>query len=89
MTPALSLALRVAGTLVVAVMSWVVLGLLATGALGAIYGWGGHPAIPAAPLAVYIILYLVVLPMLSLAGGWRLMHWAARRLRETRQRGTP
>jgi hypothetical protein len=89
MTPALTLALRVAGTLVVAVIGWVVLSLLATGALGAIYGWGGHPAIPAAPLPVYITLYLVVLPMLSVAGGWRLTHWAARRIRESRERGTP
>jgi hypothetical protein len=81
MTPALTLALRVAGTLVVAVIGWVILSLLATGALGAIYGWGGHPAIPAAPLPVYIILYLVVLPVLCLAAGWQVTGWIETRMR--------
>jgi hypothetical protein len=74
-------ALRLAGTLIVALVSWAVPGYFATVPLGAIFGWSGHPAIPAAPVAVYIGLYLVVLPALCLAGAWRLMGWAGARIR--------
>jgi hypothetical protein len=55
----------------------VLLGYFATLPLGAIYGWSGHPAIPAAPAGVYVLVYLVVLPVLCLAGAWYL----TRRLR--------
>lgn len=62
--------LRVLGGLIVAAIVWVVLGYVATLPLGAVYGWGGHPAIPAAPMWVYVVLYLVVLPVISLIIGW-------------------
>ena len=71
----MTIALRFLGTLVVAVVSWAVLGYLASAPLGAIYGWSGHPAIPAAPTAVYILVYAVVLPLLCLAGGWKITRW--------------
>jgi len=74
-----ALALRVAGTLVVATIAWAALGYLATVPLGAVFGWSGHPAIPAAPVAVYIVLYLVVLPALCLVGAWRLTGRVERR----------
>lgn len=64
---------RVLGTLVLAPISWVLLGYFATLPLGAIYGWGGHPAIPSAPLGVYIALYGVVFPLACLAAAWFVM----------------
>ena len=75
------IALRVLGTLVVAALSWAVLGYLATAPLGAIYGWGGHPAAPAAPMAVYVLVYLVVLPLLCLGGAWKLIRSVEKRWR--------
>ena len=63
-------------TLVVALVSWVFLGYFATLPLGAFYGWSGHPAIPDAPLAVYVVLYLVVLPVLCLLGAWTVVRRA-------------
>jgi hypothetical protein len=41
--------------------------------LGMVFGWSGHPAIPAAPIAVYVVLYLVVLPAFCLYGAWRIV----------------
>jgi hypothetical protein len=61
---------RVLVTLVLATVAWAVIGFFATAPLGAIYGWGGHPAAPSAPMSVYIGLYLVVLPIVCLAGTW-------------------
>lgn len=72
-TRAVSVALRVVGTLVLATLSWALLGYFATLPLGAIYGWGGHPAIPSAPIGVYIALYGVVFPLLCLAAAWFVM----------------
>jgi hypothetical protein len=73
MTRAAALALRVLGTLVLATISWALLGYFATMPLGAIYGWGGHPALPSAPIGVYIALYGVVFPLLCLAAAWVVM----------------
>jgi hypothetical protein len=64
--------LRVVMTLILGLLAWVVLGYLATMPLGAIFGWSGHPALPDAPLGVYIGLYLVLVPALCFAGAWRL-----------------
>lgn len=75
-----SFALRAVATLVVALVGWVSLGYLATAPLGAIFGWSGHPAIPDAPVAVYIGLYLVVLPVVCLFGAWSIVRWAGARL---------
>lgn len=69
---------RVLVTLLLGAGAWVVLGFLATAPLGAIYGWSGHPSIPAAPMAVYYGLYLVVLPIVCLAGAWWLAGAIAR-----------
>jgi hypothetical protein len=80
--------LRALGTLVVALPAWTILGYLLTAPLGAIYGWSGHPAIPAAPVPVYVGLYLVVLPALCLAGAWTLVRWIENRLR-ARRRAVP
>jgi len=63
--------LRAFAALVLALVAWAVLGYLATMPLGALYGWSGHPALPAAPVAVYIGLYLVVLPLICLYWAWR------------------
>jgi hypothetical protein len=52
--------------------------LLATIPLGAMFGWSGHPAIPDAPLLVYVALYAVLLPGMSLMAGWRLTGRIAR-----------
>lgn len=54
---------------------WMVLGYLATAPLGAIFGWSGHPAIPAAPVAVYVVVYLIALPVVCLIGAWKLAIW--------------
>jgi hypothetical protein len=67
------LALRGLATLLLAAPAWAVLGFLATAPLGAMYGWSGHPAIPSAPMAVYVGLYLVVLPILCLSAAWWLV----------------
>ena len=73
MTRSVSVALRVLGTLVLATISWLLLGYFATLPLGAIYGWGGHPALPSAPIGVYIALYGVGFPLLCLAVAWFVM----------------
>ena len=71
--------LRAIGAVILATVLWVVLGFAATSPLGAIYGWSGHPAIPAAPVPVYVLVYLVALPAVSLGFGWKVMRWAADR----------
>jgi protein-S-isoprenylcysteine O-methyltransferase Ste14 len=67
--------LRATGTLVLAAAGWAVLAYLATAPLGAIYGWSGHPPLPNAPTAVYVVLYLVVLPAICLVLAWRMIRW--------------
>jgi hypothetical protein len=71
----MSVILRGAATLLLAALAWVVLGYLATAPLGAIYGWSGHPSAPAAPIAVYVGLYLIALPLACLAGAWKATGW--------------
>ena len=70
------------GTLVfvIAVVLWVVAGFLVTAPLGAIYGWSGHPSIPAAPMSVYVIVYLFVLPVACIAAAWKTALWVESRL---------
>ena len=81
-TRAATIAYRVVGTFLIALLFWVVLGYLVIGLMGRIYGWGGHPAIPSAPLEVYFVVYLIVLPIICLAVGWK-----ATRLIESRIKG--
>jgi hypothetical protein len=66
-------ALVALATLLVAAALWVVLAYFSSGPLGALYGWSGHPSVPAAPKWVYVTLFLVVLPILSLALGWAIV----------------
>jgi hypothetical protein len=75
---------RAIATLLLGAAAWIALGFLATAPLGVIFGWSGHPAVPDAPAAVYVGLYLVVLPILCLGGAWRFIGAAARLL--TRRR---
>lgn len=75
-----SILVRVFVTLLLAAGAWAVLGFLATAPLGAIYGWSGHPSIPAAPMWVYYAVYLAVLPVLCLGGAWVLVGAVARLL---------
>jgi hypothetical protein len=56
--------------LLVAAVTWAVLGYLATAPLGAIYGWSGHPAIPAASWSIYVAVYFITLPLICLIGAW-------------------
>lgn len=72
---------RAVGTLLFALLAWIVLGYLAMSLLGAIYGWGGHPALPSAPIEVYFVVYLVGLPIVCLAGGWKALRWIESRIR--------
>jgi hypothetical protein len=78
----MSFILRAVGALLVGAVAWAVLGYLATVPLGAVFGWSGHPALPDAPAAVYVGLYLVVLPALCFFGAWQVMRWAAARRRD-------
>jgi hypothetical protein len=80
----MTIALRLLATLVVGTISYVVLGYLAVAPLGAIYGWGGHPAMPSAPMPLYYTLYVGVLPVLCLAGAWKLTRWLEARWRGSR-----
>lgn len=64
--------------LILAAVAWALLGYLLTAPLGAIYGWGGHPAMPAAAWNVYVILYFVLLPVVCLALGWYVGGWVIR-----------
>jgi hypothetical protein len=65
--------LRAVATLLLGALAWAVLGYLATAPLGVIYGWQGHPSVPAAPAAVYVGLYLVALPAVCLWAAWFLI----------------
>jgi hypothetical protein len=76
--------LRALATLVLGVLAWGVLGYLASMPLGMVFGWSGHPAIPDAPAAVYVGLYLVVLPALCLYGAWRVVGVLGRTLARRR-----
>jgi hypothetical protein len=82
--PPLSVLVRVVGTAVVALAGWVILGYLATVPLGAIFGWSGHPAMPDAPAAVYVGLYLVVLPVLCWLAAWKAVGLGQERLHRRR-----
>jgi hypothetical protein len=74
------LVLRGFATLVLALIAWACLGYFASMPLGLLYGWSGHPAIPDAPIGVYVGLYLIVLPLLCLFGAWRLVGLLGRAL---------
>ena len=63
---------------VLALVLWVLSGYFVTMPLGLIYGWSGHPSIPAAPGIVYVIVYLIVLPVAAGAIAWRLLRRLAR-----------
>jgi hypothetical protein len=67
------LVLRVLAALALGTALWAVLGLLATVPLGWWFGWSGHPAIPSAPLAVYVGIYGIALPVLCVWSAWRLV----------------
>lgn len=69
------LTLRLLSTLILGGVGWVVLGYLAMMPLGMVFGWSGHPAIPAAPMVVYVMLYAVMLPGLCLLAGWKASRW--------------
>jgi hypothetical protein len=84
-----TLVLRILGALAMASIAWVVLGFLATAPLGRIFGWSGHPSIPAAPAWVYLGLYLVVLPVICLAGAWKVAGWVVVRFRNMRRTAPP
>ena len=73
--------LRAIATLLLAAAAWVLLGYLATAPLGAIFGWAGHPSIPAAPVAIYVAVYLIALPALCLFAAWKLVVWIGARVR--------
>ena len=75
----MSLAIRGVATLLVGSAAWVIVGYAALIPLGAIFGWSGHPAMPAAPLWVYGGVYLVALPISCLYVGWRMVTWFAGR----------
>ena len=70
--------------LLLAVIGWVPLAYLASNPLGRIYGWSGHPPIPGAPTHVYVLVFLVLLPSISLLGSWLLVRWARSRVRRLR-----
>jgi hypothetical protein len=67
--------IRLLLSVILGVVAWALLGYLATAPLGAIYGWSGHPAIPAAPWSVYVAVYLILLPLVCLAGAWYVVSW--------------
>lgn len=80
----MALALRLLATLILAAIGWVLLGYVAIGLLGMIYGWSGHPAMPPAPWALYIALYGVALPLVCLTLAWRLTRGIQTRLQRGR-----
>lgn len=77
---AIALFIRGLCVLVIASVAWVILGYLATAPLGLMFGWSGHPSIPNAPAAVYVGLYLVLLPVICLVGAWKLIGWFVGRM---------
>lgn len=64
------LLLAAVSMLLLAAATWAVVGYLLSAPLGRLYGWSGHPPVPAAPTSVYVALYLVVLPAMSLGLAW-------------------
>jgi hypothetical protein len=70
--------------LVFAAIAWVALAYWAAGPLGKVYGWSGHPPIPGAPTHVYVLVFLVAIPIVSLLGAWGLVHWLRGRVRRRR-----
>jgi hypothetical protein len=76
----LSLAIRCGIALLVGSLCWIVVGYAALIPLGAIFGWSGHPALPAAPLWVYGGLYVAALPILCFYWGWKITKWFAERV---------
>jgi len=69
--PALTFLIRAVITLLVGGIAWILLGYATLIALGAIFGWSGHPAIPAVSVPVYVAIYLIALPPPCLYIGWR------------------
>ena len=53
-----------------AAVAWALLGYLPTAPLGAIYGSSGHPAMPAAPWNIDVLLYFILRPVVCLVDGW-------------------
>jgi hypothetical protein len=72
-------------TVLLGVVGWLVLGYLVSVPLGLMFGWSGHPAIPDAPLLVYLAVYGIVLPALCLFGAWRISGTLIRRFRKGSQ----
>jgi hypothetical protein len=70
--------LRSLFVVLLAAVLWAVGGLYATAPLGMVYGWSGHPPLPPAPTWVWVTLYVVVLPLLSLALAWWVVRGAER-----------
>jgi hypothetical protein len=56
--------------------AWILLGYASLIPLGAVFGWSGHPALPAAPPWIYGLIHFIALPIVCLYVGWR----AAQRL---------
>lgn len=73
--------LRALSMFCVAALAWSLLGYFATLPLGALFGWSGHPAVPDAPILLYVVIYLVVLPIGCLYGAWKLIRGAELRWR--------
>jgi hypothetical protein len=80
---AISFAIRGVAILLIALIAWIILGYAALIPLGAIFGWSGHPALPASPLWIYGGLYLLALPTLCLYMGWRTVKSIATRIDRT------
>jgi ABC-type polysaccharide/polyol phosphate export permease len=73
--------LRVLGTILLGLVGWVIVGYLLTIPLGAIFGWSGHPAVPDAPVPIYVALYIVAIPALCLFAAWRVVRRIEKRIR--------
>ncbi|MCB1034316.1 MAG: hypothetical protein KDD47_10845 [Acidobacteria bacterium] len=58
------------------------LGLLSLGAMYRIFGGSGHPPLPHASDAVYISVFAVALPLLSLAAGFGCLRLVRRLLKK-------
>jgi hypothetical protein len=71
--------------LLLGAIAWVVLGYLATPPLGLLFGWSGHPAIPDAPLLVYLAVYVIALPALCLFGAGKVVGALSRRFSKESQ----
>lgn len=71
---------RLLVAILAATVLWLGLGFLATMPLGLLFGWSGHPAIPAAPAWVYLALYAGLLPLFCMFVGWKAAQLLSRRL---------